>query len=351
MSAPSRRVLRFTAPRSISVDTTPLPEPGPDEVRVRTSLSAVSPGTEKLVYRGEAPSTLAADADIDALSGGLEFPLTYGYAAVGRVTAIGAEVPACWEGERVFSFQPHVSHFTATPDALVPLPDDVDDADAVLLPNVETAVNLCMDGRPMMGEDVVVFGQGVVGLLTTRLLADHPVGTLYTVEPRPGRRDRSTDFGADRSFAPDALSAMADRLDLRHADAREADDDQYEGADLVYELSGQPDVVNQALSVAGYAARIVLGSWYGRRKAPIDLGGRFHRSHVEILSSQVSRIHPRHRGRWTKGRRMTTVLRLLPELRPRTLITDTVPLDEAASVYRRFDEEDDDLLQPVFRYD
>jgi threonine dehydrogenase-like Zn-dependent dehydrogenase len=251
----------------------------------------------------------------------------------------------------VFSFQPHVSHFTATPDALVPLPDDVDDADAVLLPNVETAVNLCMDGRPMMGEDVVVFGQGVVGLLTTRLLADHPVGTLYTVEPRPGRRDRSTDFGADRSFAPDALSAMADRLDLRHADAREADDDQYEGADLVYELSGHPDVVNQALSVAGYAARIVLGSWYGRRKAPIDLGGRFHRSHVEILSSQVSRIHPRHRGRWTKGRRMTTVLRLLPELRPRTLITDTVPLDEAASVYRRFDEGDDDLLQPVFRYD
>jgi threonine dehydrogenase-like Zn-dependent dehydrogenase len=267
------------------------------------------------------------------------------------VIELGPEVPDHWEGRRVFSFQPHVSHFAAAPEALIPLPDALEDEDAVFLPNVETAVNLCMDGRPMIGEDVVVFGQGVVGLLTTALLADHPVGRLYTVEPLPTRRTRSATLGADRTFSPEELSALAERLEVRHPDAQEARDGRYEGADLIYELSGRPQVVNQALSVAGYAARVVLGSWYGERAAPIDLGGRFHRSHLEVRSSQVSRVPPRLRGRWTKSRRMDAALRLLPDLCPSTLITEKAPLDQAASVYRRLDAGDEDLLQPIFHYD
>ena len=351
MPPQTRRVLRFVAPRTVSVETEPRPEPGPGEVLVETALTAVSPGTEKLVYRGEAPSTLAADPEIAALEEGLDFPLTYGYAAVGEVVHLGADVPERWRHRRVFSFQPHVSHFVASPDALLPIPGDTSDIDAVLTPNVETAVNFCMDGRPMIGERVVIFGQGTVGLLTTSVLSRHPVGALYTVEPDPDRRARSEARGADRAFAPADDSALAEALDLRHADASPASEAGYEGADLIFELSGQPDVLNQALAVAGYDARIVLGSWYGTRRAPIDLGGRFHRSRVSIVSSQVSTVRPAYEGRWTKDRRMDTVLDILPTLSPGALATEPAPLEEAGRVYEELDREEGGTLQPVFRYD
>jgi len=345
-----RRVLRFVGPGRVSVDTEPLSSPEKDEVLVQTVLSAVSPGTEKLVYRGEAPADLVADSDIEALSDGLTFPLRYGYTTVGTVVDAGSAVSPEWIGRRVFGFQPHVSHFTASPDALIPLPDEVAWADGISIPNVETAVNLLMDGAPILGERAVVYGQGVVGLLTTALLSRHPIEDLYTVEPDAERREQSTSFGADRSFAPTSSGALSDALDLSGVEPREVDGHHYEGADLVFELSGQPDVLNHALDVVGFDGRIVLGSWYGTRRAPIDLGGRYHRSRVSIISSQVSTVAPRYRGRWNKNRRMQTVLDLLPELDLSALVADPVPVDEAPEVYERLDR-GEGPLQPVFHYD
>jgi hypothetical protein len=47
--------------------------------------------------------------------------------------------------------------------------------------------------------------------------------------------------------------------------------------------------LKQALDGVGYHGRLVLGSWYGEKEVTLDLGGRFHRSHIQIISSQVSR--------------------------------------------------------------
>jgi len=344
-----RRVLRFVGPRRVSVDTEPLGAPDEDEALVKTVLSAVSPGTEKLVYRGEAPD-LVADSDIEALSGGLDFPLQYGYATVGTIVDVGSEVSSDWIGRRVFGFQPHASHFTAPPDALISLPEEVTWADGTLIPNVETAVNLLMDGAPVLGERVLVYGQGVVGLLTTALLSRHPIGRLYTIEPVPKRREWSMSLGADRSFAPASSDALSQVLDVTSTEPRPVEGKQYDGADLIFELSGRPDALNQALEVVGFDGRIVIGSWYGTRRAPIDLGGRFHRSRVSIVSSQVSTVAPEYQGRWDKRRRMQTVLDLLPELEIQFLLSDPVSIENAPDVYEELDR-GEGPLQPVFHYE
>ncbi|MFB6271867.1 MAG: hypothetical protein ABEL51_03130 [Salinibacter sp.] len=102
------------------------PPPAPDQVGIRTKYSAISPGTERLVYQGQAPRGLAADASIDALQGeDLTFPISYGYACAGVVDEVGAEVDAEWHGARVFAFQPHVSRFVTSPESLVRVPDSV----------------------------------------------------------------------------------------------------------------------------------------------------------------------------------------------------------------------------------
>ena len=121
-----RHSLYFTGPRQVSLREESLSPPGPGQVLVQTILSAISPGTELLIYRGQAPRDLAADTSIAALAGSLAFPLKYGYAAVGRVVELGRDVAARWQGALVFAFHPHESAFLATPDELLPVPAGLD---------------------------------------------------------------------------------------------------------------------------------------------------------------------------------------------------------------------------------
>ena len=106
------QALYFTAPSQVSVREEPLPSLAPGQVLVRTIVSAISPGTELLIYRGQAPTDIALDESIAALTGDFSFPLRYGYAAVGRVVAVASTAEEAWQDRLVFAFQPHASHFT-----------------------------------------------------------------------------------------------------------------------------------------------------------------------------------------------------------------------------------------------
>ena len=331
----ARRV-RFVAPRRVEVSRRPVETPGADEVRVETTLSAISPGTELLVYRDQLPDDVPLDETIDSLDHTPSYPFSYGYATVGTVTAAGADVDDEWVGRRVFAFHPHASHFCLPPDDLVRLPPDVDDEDAVLLAMVETAVSLAMDGRPRLGERVAVFGQGVVGLLTTAMLSRFPLSSLVTFDHHASRRDRSRSFGADESLPPDAAARAFGAGDGR--------------ADLSYEVSGNPAALDTAIDTTGKNGRVVVGSWYGHKPTTLDLGGRFHRSHIQLQASQVSRIDPAHAGRWDKERRMDLVLDLLPELTPSELVTHRLPVDEAPRAYQLLDQSPEEALQVLLEY-
>ena len=77
----------FTAPGRIELREEQVPRVRRGQVLVETLVSAISAGTEMLVYRGQFPRDLS-DAN-DRSVGDLHYPLCYGYASVGRVTALG----------------------------------------------------------------------------------------------------------------------------------------------------------------------------------------------------------------------------------------------------------------------
>lgn len=328
----SARAVHFTGDRGVSVRDHPVPDPGPDEVRVRTRVSAVSPGTELLVYRGDLPADLSLDERIDALSGG--YPMRYGYAAVGDVAATGRDVDDDWLGRTVFAFHPHETHFCLPPADLVPVPEDVDPATATLLPTVETAVTVCLDAAPAVGERAVVFGQGLVGVATTALLAAYPLADLVAVDPRRERRDLARDHGATETLSP---AALGDRFAPSAPGPEGAATD---GADLAVELSGDPDALDDAVAVTGYDGRVLVGSWYGSKPVDLDLGGRFHRSRIAVEATQVSTIDPDRRGRWTRERRIDAAWTHLDRLDADRLLGRRVPLADASEAYRRLDGPD-----------
>jgi 2-desacetyl-2-hydroxyethyl bacteriochlorophyllide A dehydrogenase len=310
----NRQTVWFTAPERVEVREEIWPRPGLGQVAVRVLCTAISPGTELLVYRGQFPEDMAADETLSALAGALAYPLRYGYAALGEVLEVGPEVEPGWRGRRVFAFQPHASGFTARVDELLPVPDDVSAEDAVFLANMETAVNFVQDGAPLIGERVAVFGQGVVGLLTTAVLSRLPLDDLSVVDGFPQRREQALALGARRAFAPDEAGLLRD-------------------FDLVFECSGAPAALDPAIAAAGFAGRVVIGSWYGRKRVALDLGGRFHRDRIRLLSSQVSTLDPVLSGRWSKARRLALAWRMLAEVQPSRLVTHRLPLAQAPDAY------------------
>lgn len=339
------RELVFEAPRRVAVRATAEPRPGPGEVLVRTEISAVSPGSELLVYRGEAPAAMAADTALPALAGDLSFPLVYGYSAVGRVEAAGPGVERPAVGSRVFAFHPHAARFTAPAGEVVPVPDALSAEVAAMLPSMETAVTLLLDGRPLVGERVLVLGQGVVGLLTAALAARTPLASLTVADLHPLRRETARTLGAGAAVdprAPDAAERLAERL---HGG------EPGDGADLTYELTGDPGALDEALRWTGFSGRVVVGSWYGTRRAALDLGGRYHRSRIRILSSQVSTLPPEASGRWSRRRRLAAALDGLSVVGAERLITHRFPFAEAARAYALLDERPDEAIQVLLTYD
>jgi 2-desacetyl-2-hydroxyethyl bacteriochlorophyllide A dehydrogenase len=335
-----RLALYFTAPYRVAVQEESIAPPAVGQVMVQTLVSAISPGTELLFYRGQAPADLPVDETITALAGAVGFPLKYGYAAVGRVVAVGAQVAPEWQDRLVFSFHPHESHFLASLDELMPVPAHVSPEEAAFVPNMETAVNFLMDGQPLIGEQVVIFGQGVVGLLTVALLARLPLASLITLDSYALRRETSLALGAHASL--DAAEPQA--LTRLHALLQQ-------GADLTYELSGNPAALEQAIAATGFSGRVVIGSWYGQKRANIDLGGRFHRSRMRLISSQVSTLAPQWTGRWSKARRLQVAWWMLEQVKPAHLITHRFPLAQAARAYALLDQHPEEALQVILTYE
>jgi 2-desacetyl-2-hydroxyethyl bacteriochlorophyllide A dehydrogenase len=329
--------LVFTAPRRIELVSESVDPPARGQALVRTLTSAISAGTELLAFRGQ----LGAETPLDETLGALgratfAFPFRYGYASVGEVVAVGEGVETAWIGRRVFGFQPHATMFLAPVADLLRVPEGLDPERAALLAHMETAVNLILDGAPLYGENVLVVGLGTVGLLATALLARFPLAVLAAAEPLPHRTQAARALAAPRDI-------VTGREEIRRAlEPR--------GADLIYELSGNPEALDDAIAAAGHEGRVVVGSWYGNKRARVDLGGRFHRRRLRLVSSQVSHIGAALSARWDRQRRFDAAWSALGDIDVGPLVSHRVPFEEAAAAYELLDQSPEPVLQVLFDY-
>lgn len=338
--AMNARSLYFTGEESVELRDESIPALEPDTVLVETTYSGISAGTEALFYRGTVPTPLESTGRIDPVTTDFTYPVAYGYATVGQVVEVGSAVDDDWLDERVFAYAPHSSHVRVSPDKLVRVPESIPSEHVPLFANTETAVSIVLDANPPIGESVAIFGQGIVGLLTTGLLARSPLSNLVAVEPLDARRARALDWGATQAVAPDTLEpgrAVRDAID--------------EYVDCCIEVSGNPDALENAIAATRYDGRVVVGSWYGSTPAALSLGGRFHRHRIHIESSQVSTIAPRHRGRWSRDRRRSVAWKWLETLPVDDLITHRIPIEEADRGYELVTEHPEDVGQVLFTFD
>jgi len=337
---PKANTLLFIAPKKIEIQEVELSSLKDDEVLVETICSAISAGTEMLVYRNQFPHLKDVH---DSVSSDLDYPLAYGYACVGVVREIGSAVNSEWLNRNVFSFQSHTSHFITKTNSLFPIPNSLTPETACFFPNMETAVNLIQDGAPILGERVLVLGQGVVGLLTASLLSEFPLESLVVVDNYELRR-KALNKIQDTSNKLRVVSISSDDL---YKDMFGYAQSKF---DLVYELTGSPTALNDAIELTTFSGRIVIGSWYGEKKSEINLGGSFHRSRIKLISSQVSTISPELSGRWDKARRHQVTWEALKRIKPEKWITHRFSLSDASKAYQLLDENPQETIQVLFTH-
>lgn len=272
-----------------------LAPPGASEVLVRSRYSGVSRGTEALVAAGRVPDSQRAAMRAPFQEGEFPFPVKYGYASVGRVEAGAGELI----GREVFCLHPHQTAYVVPATAATPLPEGVPAARAVLAANMETALNAVWDARALPGQRIHIVGAGVVGCLVAYLCARLPGAEVTLCDLRPERAATARALGA--GFAsPDALPPEAD---------------------LVVHASGSASGLRTALACAGLEARVVELSWHGTAEVALPLGEAFHSRRLAILSSQVGRVAPAMRPRWSHGRRLAKALELLRDPALEVLVT------------------------------
>jgi 2-desacetyl-2-hydroxyethyl bacteriochlorophyllide A dehydrogenase len=324
---PRARELWFTGPRAVEVRDGSVPRVGDRQVLAQAVASGVSQGTELLLYRGE--GTTPFDPSLDP-PGAPTYPRRYGYAWVGEVIDRGSGVHDLELGTRVFALAPHgdlhaidIANARALDDAVTP-------ARAVLAATLETAITCVWDSGASIGDEVVVIGGGMVGLLIAWLAAS--AGShVRLVEPSIRRR------GAARALGVAAVSTP--------------EEDRPSGnADVVFEATGDPSALDRAIAHAGHEATVVVASFYGARTAPVSLGAAFHRRRVVLRSSQVSSIPSARTARWTAARRFGLVRTLLSRPSLDVLIEPPIAFGAAPGAYARLDHAPGDALQIVFDY-
>jgi len=275
-----------------------LPAPEAKQIRVRTLFSALSRGTESLVFAGKVPEAEFTRMRAPFMGGDFPFPVKYGYASVGLVQSGPPEL----FNRYVFSLSPHQDYFNLAADAVMVIPEGVPAQRAVLAANMETALNAVWDAAPGPGDRIAVVGGGVLGSLVAFLCGHLPGVEVTLVDINPQRAVLAEQLGV--KFELEAAAPL--------------------DCDLVFHTSASAAGLSTALRLAGEEATVLELSWYGTQIVGAPLGGAFHSKQLRLQASQVGHISATRRSRYTYRRRLGVALELLKDARLEALLAPAV---------------------------
>jgi threonine dehydrogenase-like Zn-dependent dehydrogenase len=302
-----------------------LPVPGDGEVLVRALRSGVSRGTEALVFRGEVPPDQYARMRAPFQEGEFPGPVKYGYLNVGVVE----QGPDELAGRTVFCLYPHQSRYVVPAAAVVPVPEGVPAARAVLAGTVETAVNALWDAPPLVGDRVSVVGAGMVGCCVAKVAAGIPGARVTLVDVDPSR------------------ATVAAALGVAFAAPGEAPGDQ----DLVVHTTATSAGLETSLRLLAAETSVLDLSWYGDRQIRLSLGARFHSDRLGIRASQVGTVSPARAGRRSYADRLRLALDLLADPTYDAVLTGSSPLEELPGVMARLADGDTGTICHTVTYE
>lgn len=321
----------FPAPRQVVLEEYEVGEPGPGQVLLKAEKTLISTGTELTGLSGEFPSG-------SAWASYVRYPWWPGYSSVGRVEAVGEGVPQLQPGMRVVGAAHHASAVVVGSGAVFPLPDEISSEEATFAHLAATVLNGVRRAHIELGECVVIAGAGLLGQLAAqyvRLSGGFPV---IVVDLAEGRLQTARRLGAHHTLRLPVEQAHPEVLRLRKnrgVEPRRLQEDG--GADVVFEVTGSPEVVADSVALARREGRVILlGS--SRGPSRIDCHDHAHRRGITLIGAHGSTA-PRHETLhtpWTRQRNAELFLELVATglMNVKDLITHRYPGTKAPEAYQ-----------------
>lgn len=259
-------------------------------VRVRTARSAISPGTE-MTYLGKGATNPYLhkrwDAGLRIFVRGepsLEYPIVFGYRAVGEVAEssapslpVGTRIYGKWRHTELVSLSVQVASEQRVPDGL-----SYDDA-VDLGQMAPIGMNaIAYAGDELRGTPAVVFGAGPVGLIVAQLAAARGAESVHVVDRIASRLEVARACRLDTLLSADGVD-VARELKLRLGAER---------VSVAFECTGSTHALQEAIRTVRRRGRVVAVGFYQGEAVGLFLGDEFHHNGIEIRSAQIGNIHP-----------------------------------------------------------
>lgn len=351
-----KQVLQSLRDGKTIVTEVPVPAVRAGCALVRTAVSLVSAGTERMVVEfaeknllGKAqsrPDLVRQLLDkarreglistLEAAFNRLDQPMVLGYSSAGTVEAVGAGLHGIKVGDRVAcaggGFAVHAEYAVVPQNLLAPLPENVDFESAAFTTLAAIALHGFRLAQPQLGERVAIIGLGLLGLLSVGI----------------ARAAGCSVFGIDLSPERISLAQQMGATAVLRADAEQAGSvfSQGKGFDIV--LICADTRANDPIELAGVLARdrarvVAVGA------VGLEIPRKiFYEKEIKLLISRSygpGRYDPGYeeRGqdypigyvRWTEGRNLESVVELLAtgKLDVKPLITHRFPIEQAPAAY------------------
>src|SRR5262245_11773507 len=314
-------------PYQVEVREVELADPAPNQILVRTEVSAVSPGTELAVYTGTHQWLR------DPHMPDWKFPFRSGYSAAGTVAAVGANVRGCEPGDRVSYPGNHASAELLTVGhergRLWKMPEKLEAEKAAWACIARYGLGAAIRAGVTLGRSAVVLGLGAIGQFALRCLLAAGANPVVGIDAVKMRRDAALAAGADHVIDPSgghAREQLAKYLNAR-------------GAEVVADATGVPDAVPLAMALACDGGQVVVvGSPRGRARE-VNFYDDLHRRYLEVTGAHGNMLfepaHTRLAGAWDINKAQHWLLAALASGRLNLdgLVTHRIAPAELGSVY------------------
>ena len=349
-----KQILQNLKSGQTSLTEVPCPAVGRGALLVKTRRSLISAGTERMLVefsKGNLIQKARSQPDkvkqvldkiktdglmptLEAVFKKLDEPLPLGYCNVGRVIEVGPGVSEFQIGDRVASNGPHAEIVSVPKHLCAKIPEGTSDEAAAFTVLGAIGLQGIRIANPTLGERFVVFGTGLIGLVTIQLLRASGCDVL-AVDVNPDRLQMAERLGAQtcNAAAGDPIAAAQAWTSGAGVDA------------VIITASAKTDeIVHQAAEMCRKRGRIVLVGVVGlnlrradfyEKELSFQVSCSYGAGRYDDAYEQKGRDYPIGYVRWTEQRNFEAVLGAMAsgQLVVDSLITDRIPLADAAEAY------------------
>ena len=350
-----KQVLQIHKTGRTEVANLPMPAVKPGHLLIRTNISLISSGTERMLIESSQKNILqqvlaqpekikkAIDRvhsegvlnTFDSIKARAEQVQPLGYCNVGEVIEVGTQVVEYKVGDRVVSNGAHAEFVCVPKNLCAKVPPGVSDEEAVFTVLGAIALQGVRLLNPTIGESFAVMGLGTIGLLTVQLLRANGCNVV-AMDMAEDRLKLAESFGAQTvnlSKTNDSIRAAMDFTGGRGVDGV-----------VIAAATTSNEPLHVSASICRRRGRIVLTGVIGpelsradffEKEITFQVSCSYGPGRYDPLYEQQGVDYPIGYVRWTEQRNFEAFLDLIQanKISGRELISHRFPIAQAEDAY------------------